>query len=205
MQVNPVHALLALLKQQANARMPEKPIVAPRNVLIDILAEAKGTQFRLEILERLIEDRIQLHEHGGDARGAAEAAKTSRKFVAEMLASGRSTDAINQTETQSHGRAWHSHSQLWQDGSVDDLKYHEVDGFTRIQDGAVGVAHKFAPTVEDIAEALFREGEDPAVFARTILARSKLSDEVVQQDVLPRLLLFCTGILLFSLILNFAF
>jgi hypothetical protein len=202
MQVNPVHVLLALLKQQANARMPEKPTVAPRSVLTDILAETKGTQFRLEILERLIEDRVQLREHGSDASNATEAAKRSHKFISEALASGRSTDAINQAETQSHGRAWHSHSQLWQHGVTDDLNYHEVDGFTRIQDSRIGVAQKFIPTVDDITQALFREGEDPAVFARTILGRSKISDDVVEQDILPRLLLICVGILLLVLILN---
>jgi hypothetical protein len=204
MQINPVHALLALLRQQAQAQLLEKTSLKPLETLADLSAEAKETQFRLALIEKHVADLAMSRAQGGNGLEMAEATRTTPKFVASLLTSGSSTDAINQKQSYSHGRAWHYKAQLWQESAADNIRYQVVDSRPELLEN-ISVLQKFTPTSVDIAEALFREGEEPEQFARMVFEKSRLADLDENQPGWPRLLTLCVGVLIIALVFKFIF
>jgi hypothetical protein len=217
MKINPVHALLEVLRQQARAQVQAAPrskpsaaqdalrqqilarmldgeVLKPGTSIEQILAEAKDTRFRLEMLEKLVSDKFDVRTTG--STGAADRGVVSEKPNAINLASSSATDALNQTVQQSHGRAWHSQPNLWNNADAEFLKYHVTDGGLSGSSNPQGVAEKFTPTVEDIESALFKEGTDPDEFAKLFLARGEIPFDHAQQGIGPRLVPIAIGMMM---------
>jgi hypothetical protein len=225
MKINPVHALLEVLRQQSQAQMQAAPrvrpgaaqealrqqilarmlegeVLKPGTTIEQILAEAKDTRFRLEMLEKLISDKFDVRSGSADGEGRA---LNSEKPNPASLASSSATDALNQTAQQSNGRAWHSQPNLWNNAEAEFLKYHASDSGLAGSVDPHAIAQKFTPTVEDIESALFKEGADPAEFAKLFLARGEVPFEQSQQGFGPRyvpiaiglMMLFVVGYLIF--------
>ncbi len=211
MKINPVHALLEVLRQQARAsessktkpgtvqdalkqvraQVLDEATVKRGSTIEQILAESKDTQFRLEMLEKLVGDKF-------DVRGVSSGKEpvNSEKPLSANLTSSASTDAINQTAAQSHGRAWHSQPDLWNNAEAEFLKYHVMDPGIKSSGDQIGIAQKFTPTVDDIESALFKEGADPAEFAKIFLAGGRVPFDVPQQGFAPRLVPIVIGVLM---------
>jgi hypothetical protein len=194
MQINPVHALLALLRQQAQAQLLEKPLLRPREIFAELAAESNETQFRLALLEKRVADQALFRNLDGSSPEHSEATRMAHKFAAILLTSGSATDAIIQKQSHSHGRAWHHSAHLWQDGATDSFRYQVVDTRAGVFEN-LPIAQKFTPTSADIAEALFREGEEPEQFARMVIEKSRLVDTDEAQAVWPRLLVLSFGVI----------
>lgn len=219
MKINPVHALLEVLKQQARGQATESLKAKQTTVedallqqmrgnaaenssiksgskIAQILAESKDTKFRLEMLERLVADKIGVRGVSLGPTDVEERLASSENPALAKLASSGATDALNQTMPQSNGRAWHSQPDLWNNADAEFLKYHVTDPGVKPQGNPVGIAEKFTPTVEDIESALFKEGADPAQFAKMFLSRGDVSFEAPQQGFAPRLVPIVIGVLM---------
>ena len=175
MQVNPVHALLAIIRQQARSEAADDGKVISRETVEEILAGAKNAQFRLEILERLVEEQLTVRNDFPALETLAGGNKVSRKTTSLEQATSGASDAINQATRQSHGRAWHLHGLLWDELGAGYLKYQVLENGAGGLDEAVVAAQKFIPSVEDIEQALFSEDVEPAEFARAMLAQAEFS------------------------------
>ena len=219
MKINPVHALLEVLKQQARGQATENlkakqaaveevllqqmrgnaadtSTIKPGSKIAQILAESKDTKFRLEMLERLVADRIGVRAVSLGRSDVQERLAHSENPALAKLASSGATDALNQTMPQSHGRAWHSQPDLWNNAEAEFLKYHVTDPGVKPQGNPAGIAEKFTPTIEDIESALFKEGADPAEFAKMFLSRGDITFHVPQQGFAPRLVPIVIGVLI---------
>jgi hypothetical protein len=219
MKINPVHALLEVLRQQARAqvqaapkarpgavqealrqqiqaRMLEGDVLRPGTTIEQILAETKDTRFRLEMLEKLISDKFDARSPTTGSTDAVGRAGNLEKPNPTSLASSSATDALNQTAQQSHGRAWHNQPNLWNNADVEFLKYHATDAGVAGEVGPNGVAQKFTPTVEDIESALFKEGTDPGEFAKLFMARGEVPFDHAQQGSGPRLVPLVIGMMM---------
>ena len=216
MKINPVHALLEVLRQQSQAQMQAAPRVKagvvqdalrqqiqarilegqglkPGATIEQLLAETRDTRFRLEMLEKLISDKFDVHSASIDGEGRI---LNSEKPNPANLASSSATDALNQTVQQSNGRAWHSQPNLWNNAEAEFLRYHASDASLGGSVDPHAIAQKFTPTVEDIESALFKEDTDPAEFAKLFLARGDVPFEQAQQGFGPRLVPIAIGVMM---------
>ncbi len=186
MKINPVHALLEVLRQQqARAEVQNLAKLKPQQALDQLLAETRNTQFRLEMLEKLVGDRLELRSGDAPPRVAAgERIGNHEKPMPANMASSSAADAMNQTKPQSHGRAWHGRSDMWSNSDAEFPKYQVLEPGQKMPESPVGIAQRFTPTVEDIESALFKEDAEPAEFARVFMARAPLSDEATANQVL---------------------
>jgi hypothetical protein len=220
MKINPVHALLEVLRQQARtqaadsaklkpgtatqealrqqpgAQGPEGTTAKSNSSLEQILAESKDTKFRLEMLEKLVSDRLGVRITSPGSATADERLANSERPTPTTMASSEATDALNQTTPQSHGRAWHSQPDLWNNAEAEFLKYHVMDPGAKGAQDPIGIAEKFTPTVEDIETALFKEGADPAEFARVFMARGQAPFDASSPVFAPRLVPIFIGALM---------
>ena len=152
MQVNSVHALLALLRQHRPASGAGEASNSKISTVEELVATAKSTNMRLAMLEQLLRERsINVQDAAENWQNAAASALTKKPFV--KLASTTS-DAINKTAHERHGRSWF-HSSTQQDHSarfadVTDENDPVLNSFKYFE----GVALPFRPSNEDIERAL---------------------------------------------------
>jgi hypothetical protein len=219
MKINPVHALLEVIRQQARAQpidgtrvrasagqaalkeqlraeILQASTAGAQTTIEQILAESKDTKFRLEMLERLVSDRLGIGARSSESAFGAEHLAAPEKPKSATMASSSATDAMNQTVPQSHGRAWHSQPDLWSNAEAEFLKYHVSDSGMKGQGNPIGIAEKFTPTVEDIETALFKEDIDPAEFARVFMARGEVPLDTSGQGIGPRLVPIFIGLMM---------
>jgi hypothetical protein len=178
----------------------EGPQIKPDSPIGQILAESRDTKFRLEMLEKLVSDKLGVR--GTSLRSALveEPNLTSEKPVPAKMVSSGATDALNQTVQQSHGRAWHGQPNLWNNADAEFLKYHVSDAGGKSPDQTIGMAEKFTPTVDDIESALFKEGADPAEFARVFMARGDIPFERTDPNFGPRFLPIAIGMMMLMVV-----
>ena len=218
MKINPVHALLEVLKQQSRAQAAngtkvkgatvedalkqvraqilDEASAKPSSAIDQIVAESRDTKFRLEMLEKLVSDKFDMRNVSARSVDIEEGLSTSEKPSAANLASSAATDALNQTAAQSHGRAWHNQPDLWNTAEAEFLKYHVTDPGLNSAEIPIGIAQKFTPTLDDIESALFKEGADPAEFAKMFMAGRNMPPEAVQSGFAPRLVPIAIGVLM---------
>lgn len=218
MKINPVHALLEVLRQQARnqisgsskakpgtvqdalkqvrAQVLDEATVKPGSTIEQILAESKDTKFRLEMLEKLVGDNFDVRGVSSGSTASGKGSISLDKLLSANLASSAATDAINQTAAQSHGRAWFSQTGLWNNAEAEFLKYDVIEPGMKLPENPIGIAQKFTPTVDDIESALFNEGADPTAFAKVFMAHGDVPFDVPQQRFAPRLVPIVFGVLM---------
>jgi len=186
------------LRQQMREPTVEGSQIKPDSPIGQILAESRDTKFRLEMLEKLVSDKLGVRGTSLRSALAEEPNLNSEKPIPAKMVSSGATDALNQTAPQSHGRAWHGQPDLWNNSDAEFLKYHVSDGGLKSPDQTLGMAEKFTPTVEDIESALFKEGADPAEFARVFMARGDIPFERPDPNFAPRLVPIVIGMLMLT-------
>ena len=152
MQVNAVHTLLALLRQQRAA--PERQAVNDRKdgTVEELFATAKSTNMRLVMLEKLLQEQ-HLSVQDAIARSQTGGAEVGERKPYVKL-SGKTSDAINKNPQLRHGRSWVlSSSQKEASAAILSLA-DEVDQSQDPNNYYDGLASPYRPTREDIEAAL---------------------------------------------------
>lgn len=170
MQTNPVHALIGLLRNEAQRGILGREQKLQLNALADILLESKDAKERLIALEQAIAR--------GEIKQASAAAKprvanpgwpdfeheaptvNPREFSVRV--GNKTSDAINRAMTEQHGRSWNNYPSNDNSGtggvspgaaesySASNQRAHRDPH----SDMPPGFAFPFQPTADDVQHAL---------------------------------------------------
>ena len=152
MQVNAVHMLLALLRQQSQEPEWNLPPEAKLHSVEELLAATKSTNMRLAMLELLLREQHQGLRDTIETSYQLDAFGSEKKPFVKLAST--TSDAINQNQHQSHGRAWIQNS-AQTDTATLFREHFEIEEPVLNQNILFdGMALPFRPSREDIETAL---------------------------------------------------
>jgi len=170
MQVNPVHALIGLLRNEAQRGILGREQKLQLNALADILLQSKDAKDRLTALEEAIAkgeikqapatDKPRVARPGWpDFEHEAQAEINPRDF--SIRVGNKTSDAINRAMTEQHGRSWNSYPSNDNSGTGAVNTARDESRASTYQKAYYpssqmppGFAFPFKPTAEDVQHAL---------------------------------------------------
>ena len=153
MQVNAVHALLALVRQHRQGSGPVVPGGLKTDSVQELIEVTKATNMHLVMLERLLREHNVKMEDVQEHLQQIEATDYGKKELFVKFASTTS-DSINQNAHEQHGRFWFKSSMP--DSSLEQFQSYGKEKEIQHEATAAydGVALPFKPTQEDLEAAL---------------------------------------------------
>ena len=152
MQVNAVHSLLALLRQQRQAPELNPGSATKVDAVADLIAATKATNMRLAMLEQLLrEQHVSVQDVVEKPQVAGSEGAAKKLFV--KLASATS-DAINQNQHERHGRSWFQSSRKTDTPAQFHERAEENESISKANNYFDGIALPYRPSRDDIESAL---------------------------------------------------
>jgi hypothetical protein len=194
-QVNMVHVLIALLRQQSNLSCSDEMGGKKQAVLEQLLTEARETNSRISSLEQALRDQsngsIAQQWNSWDDHDHEPSAPQKPSSVRSAT-----VDAINQSVTERHGRSWRvsefSGDNYIQMAASDLFWFHQ--GAERPFNGIV---EKFNPSKSDFEQALVMPNKSYLKTSELLRQQAVRLDAIERNGDRFRLLLIAMGCLIF--------